>query len=118
MRQQTDRATEFHDASRIVRFVRFTKGEAEPDLLLYLCLPAVLIGTLLKVYYMYYVAVYVACASFLSSRYGELNYQQYSSMGMMLVMACTMQFIQPVRPVKSPPAGSPHPPGAPTAASG
>ncbi|KAL8274596.1 hypothetical protein Esti_001499 [Eimeria stiedai] len=117
MKPATERGTEYHDPSRIVRFVNYSKSEAEPDMLMYLCLPAVLIGTLLKIYYMYYVAIFVACASYLGCRYGEVNYQQYSSMGMMVVMACTMHFMQPARPYKPPTSqgGTPPPtqPGPP-----
>lgn len=100
---------EFHDTSRIVRYVPPSKLEAEPELLLYLCLPAILMGTLLKMYYMYYVALFVACASFLGCKYGEVNYQQYSSMGMMVIMAGTMQFMQPGGPQRPSPAATSQP---------
>lgn len=109
MKQQTERTSEYHDPSRIVRFVPQSKLDAEPELLLYLCLPAVLVGTLLKIYYMYYVALFVACTSFLGCKYGEVNYQQYSSMGMMVIMAGTMQFMQPGGPQRPPPAATSQP---------
>ncbi|CDJ66856.1 hypothetical protein, conserved [Eimeria necatrix] len=95
MKQQGDRTTEYHDTSRIFRYVQQTKHETEPELLLYLCVPAVLVGTLFRAYQMYYIALFVACSSFLGCKYGEVNVQQYISMGMMIVMATTMQFMQP-----------------------
>lgn len=115
MKQSTERTTGYHDSSLIVRYVHHTKLEAEPELLLYLCLPAVLVGTLLKIYYMYYVALFVACSSFLGCKYGEVNYQQYFSMGMMVVMASTMHFMQPGGPHRAPPGASTQPPAPPTA---
>ncbi|CDI74044.1 hypothetical protein, conserved [Eimeria praecox] len=109
MKQPTERTSEYHDSSRIVRFVHQPKGEADPELLLYLCVPAVLVGTLFKMYHMYYIALFIACSSFLGCRYGEVNVQQYISMGMMITMATTLQFMQP--PLQR--AGAPPQPASP-----
>lgn len=113
MRQPTERTSEYHDASRIVRFVQPSKSDADPELLLYLCVPAVLVGTLFRIYQMYYIALFIACSSFLSCRYGEVNVQQYMSMGMMIVMATTLQFMQPPNPQSRAPPQHQGPPPQP-----
>ncbi|CDI82142.1 hypothetical protein, conserved [Eimeria acervulina] len=109
MKQPTERASEYHDTSRIVRFVHPSKSETDPELLLYLCVPAVLVGTLFKMYQMYYIALFIACSSFLSCRYGEVNVQQYISLGMMIVMSTTLQFMQPQNPGSRAPPQGPSP---------
>lgn len=84
----------------MVRFVApsISASPPEPDLLLYLSVPCVLLATLMKVHYFYYIGALIALAAWSTCPYGGANYQQISSLVMMTVMATTMPILHSRNP--------------------
>ncbi|PFH31843.1 hypothetical protein BESB_023350 [Besnoitia besnoiti] len=92
------------DYQNIVHFVQPPQKEPEADLTTFVCLPLVLGAVMLQMHFLFYVCFLLIISSWLGSKYGEFNFQQYSSVIMMCSMGFIMPMLQgkPTRPVASP----------------
>ncbi|PHJ21798.1 family upf0139 protein [Cystoisospora suis] len=86
---------DLRDPQNVVPFVPETHKEPEPEMLTYLCMPLVLGGVVFHIYPLFYVCLFIIISSWVSAKYGEFNFQQYSSIFMMCMMGFVMPFLQP-----------------------
>ncbi|EPR57876.1 family UPF0139 protein [Toxoplasma gondii GAB2-2007-GAL-DOM2] len=97
------------DFQNIVAYVQPAPKEQEAEAMTFVCLPLVLGAVVFQLHFLFYVCFLLIFASWVSAKYGEFNFQQYSSVIMMCVMGFTMPLLQqtgrrPAAPTAAPPA--------------